>query len=61
MTTHRTSHRRHPMRRDCDRYQGRLCACARSGLVAAIDRKRYEQWAAEWQAVEPLWSKPLPT
>ncbi|MCQ8770556.1 hypothetical protein [Streptomyces telluris] len=34
---------------------------ARSGLVAAIDRKRYEQWAAEWQAVEPLWSKPLPT
>ncbi|WP_424886924.1 Rv1733c family protein [Streptomyces sp. XH2] len=34
---------------------------ARGGLIAAIDRKRYEQWAAEWQVVEPLWSKRLPT
>ncbi|GGP34013.1 Rv1733c family protein [Streptomyces abikoensis] len=32
---------------------------ARAGLVAAVDRKRYEQWAAEWRVVEPLWSKRL--
>ncbi|EMF01498.1 hypothetical protein J7W19_00565 [Streptomyces mobaraensis NBRC 13819 = DSM 40847] len=34
---------------------------ARTALIAAIDRRRYEQWAAEWRVVEPLWSKRLPT
>lgn len=33
----------------------------RTALVAAFDRRRYEKWAAEWQVVEPLWSKRLHT
>ncbi|MER5781648.1 hypothetical protein ABT104_07975 [Streptomyces mobaraensis] len=34
---------------------------ARAALAAAVDRRRYERWAAEWRVVEPLWSKRLPT
>ncbi|MDT0449552.1 Rv1733c family protein [Streptomyces hesseae] len=33
----------------------------RTAFVAAFDRRRCEKWAAEWQVVEPLWSKRLHT
>jgi hypothetical protein len=29
---------------------------ARKGMRLALDRRRYAQWDAEWDRVEPLWS-----
>ncbi|WP_328336349.1 hypothetical protein [Streptomyces violaceus] len=29
---------------------------ARAGMRRVLDRRRYAQWAAEWDRVEPLWS-----
>ncbi|MFJ8787758.1 hypothetical protein [Streptomyces sp. NPDC102462] len=32
------------------------CYAARAALRVALDRRRYAQWDAEWDLVEPLWS-----
>ncbi|MFF7725492.1 hypothetical protein [Streptomyces sp. NPDC008001] len=32
---------------------------ARAAVTARFDRKRYEHWAAEWEVVEPQWSRRL--
>ncbi|WP_354670119.1 hypothetical protein [Streptomyces sp. S.PNR 29] len=32
------------------------CYAARAGMRHALDRRRYAQWDAEWDQVEPLWS-----
>ncbi|MFJ9012689.1 hypothetical protein [Streptomyces canus] len=29
---------------------------AQAGVLLALDRRRYVQWDAEWDLVEPLWS-----
>ncbi|MFF4161239.1 hypothetical protein [Streptomyces sp. NPDC001678] len=34
---------------------------ARTGVTTVFDRRRYAHWAAEWEVVEPQWSKRLPT
>lgn len=37
---------------------GVVCACcaAQAGVRLVLDRRRYAQWDAEWELVEPLWS-----
>ncbi|MEV5378260.1 hypothetical protein AB0L26_20125 [Streptomyces nondiastaticus] len=33
----------------------------RSAVAVACDRRRYAHWAAQWEIVEPQWSRRLPT
>ncbi|MEU8511089.1 hypothetical protein AB0C76_05805 [Kitasatospora sp. NPDC048722] len=37
-----------------------LCLTAWKGTVRALNHHRYAQWEAEWNQVEPRWSKRLP-